>query len=155
MTTAMDGNGDETEMGEPVRKTTISAALHQPICYVRMARWKPLLSEMYTITWLEFAKMYLKHSPAIGFYGLMELRLNSLPCCQILHLWKPGGAHHLASSVTKVKYVCSVWLGKASVIPDIFHLPMMKATVFFRTFKAAERSVPQHNPVPGVYGKLF
>lgn len=125
---------EEWRMGEPVRKTTVSAALHQPICYVKVARWKPLLSEKYTITWLAFAKMYLKRSLAIGFYGRIEPRLNSLAGC---HIWKkPGAAHHLTSSVPKVKYVRSVWLGKAFVIPDSFLLPMMKATVFFRTFKA-------------------
>ena len=33
------------EMGEPSRRTTISAALHQSGLYGRVARWKPLLSK--------------------------------------------------------------------------------------------------------------
>lgn len=32
MTTTKDESGDETEMGEPVRKITIAAALHQSAC---------------------------------------------------------------------------------------------------------------------------
>lgn len=53
---------------------------------VRVARHKPLLSKMYMITWLEFAKMPLKHSPGTEFYGRTKPRLNSLAWCQIFHL---------------------------------------------------------------------
>ena len=47
------------EMGEPSRRTTISAALHQLGLYGRVARQKPLLSKMRTAR-LEFAKRHLK-----------------------------------------------------------------------------------------------
>ena len=52
-------------------------------------------------------------------------------------------------------------LGRVLVVPNIFHLRMMEATVFLVTFKAAEmfwytspRSVPRHNPVSALYGQL-
>lgn len=52
---AVDERRDETEMEEPVRKTTVFASLYQAVCYVRVATWNPLL-------FASFAKMYLKHS---------------------------------------------------------------------------------------------
>ena len=36
------------EMGEPYRRTTISAALHQSGFYGRVARWKPFLTERHS-----------------------------------------------------------------------------------------------------------
>uniref|UniRef100_A0AAZ3QD48 Transposase Tc1-like domain-containing protein n=1 Tax=Oncorhynchus tshawytscha TaxID=74940 RepID=A0AAZ3QD48_ONCTS len=50
------------EMGEPSRRTTISAALHQSGLYGRVARQKPLLSKRYMTAHLEFAKGHLKDS---------------------------------------------------------------------------------------------
>ena len=45
------------EIGEPSRRTTISAALHQS---GRLARRKPLLNKRHMTAWLEFAKRHLK-----------------------------------------------------------------------------------------------
>ena len=53
------------EMGEPSRRTTISAALNQSGLYGRVARQKPLLSKRHMTASLEFA-------------NLMKPRLNSL-----------------------------------------------------------------------------
>ena len=50
------------EMGEPFRRTTISAELHQSGHYGRVARWKPFLSKKHMIARLEFAKRHLKDS---------------------------------------------------------------------------------------------
>ena len=50
------------EMGEPSRRTTISAALHQSGLYGRVARRKPLLRKRLMAVHLEFAKRYLKDS---------------------------------------------------------------------------------------------
>ena len=48
------------EMGEPSRRTTISAALHQFGLYGRVARWKPLLGKRHMTSRLKLAKRYLK-----------------------------------------------------------------------------------------------
>jgi hypothetical protein len=50
------------EMGEPSRRTSISAALHQSRLYGRVKRWKPLLSKRHMTARLEFAKRHLKDS---------------------------------------------------------------------------------------------
>jgi hypothetical protein len=47
-------------MGEPSRRITISAGLHQSGLYGRVARRKPLLSKRYWTARLEFAKRHLK-----------------------------------------------------------------------------------------------
>ena len=44
------------ENGEPSRRTTISAAIHQSGLYGRVARRKPLLSKRHMAACLEFAK---------------------------------------------------------------------------------------------------
>jgi hypothetical protein len=49
------------EMGEPSRRTTISAALHQSGLYGRVARRKPL-SKKHMTAHLEFDKRHLKDS---------------------------------------------------------------------------------------------
>jgi hypothetical protein len=50
------------EMGEPSKRKTISAALHQSGLYGRVARRKSLLSKMHMTAHLEFAKRHLKDS---------------------------------------------------------------------------------------------
>ncbi|KAK3543137.1 hypothetical protein QTP70_011676 [Hemibagrus guttatus] len=50
------------ERGDPSRRTTISAALHQSGLYGRVARRKPLLSKRNMTACLEFAKRHLKDS---------------------------------------------------------------------------------------------
>jgi hypothetical protein len=48
------------ELGEPSRRTTIYAALHQSGLYDRVARQKPLLSKQHMTAHLELAKGHLK-----------------------------------------------------------------------------------------------
>ena len=50
------------ERGEPFRRTTISAAIHQSGLYGRVPRRKPLLSKRHMAARLEFAKRHLKDS---------------------------------------------------------------------------------------------
>ena len=45
MLTLIELQSSTVEMGEPSRRTTISAALHQPGLYGRVARLKPLVSK--------------------------------------------------------------------------------------------------------------
>ena len=61
------------EMGEPSRRTTISAALHQSGLYGRVARRKPILSERHTTA--AWAKRHLK---TLRPWNKKEKRLNSL-----------------------------------------------------------------------------
>jgi hypothetical protein len=53
------------EMGEPSRRTTISATLHQSGLYGRVAKWKPLLSKRHITAHLEIAKRHLKDTPSM------------------------------------------------------------------------------------------
>jgi hypothetical protein len=59
MVTLTELQSSSVEMGEPSRRTTISAALHQTGLYGRVARQKPLLSKCTTVR-LEFAKRNLQ-----------------------------------------------------------------------------------------------
>ena len=65
MVTLTELQSSSVEMGEPSRRTTISAALHKSGLYGRVARRKPLLSKKRTTAHLEFAKRHLKDSQAI------------------------------------------------------------------------------------------
>ena len=65
MVTLKELQSSSVEMGEPSRRTTISAALHQSTLYGRVARRKPLLSKRHMTTRLEFAKRLLKDSQII------------------------------------------------------------------------------------------
>ena len=56
MVTLTELQSSSVEMGEPYRRTTISAALHQSGLYGRVARQKPLLCKMHMTARLEFAK---------------------------------------------------------------------------------------------------
>ena len=64
------------EMGEPCRKTTISAALPQSGLYSKVARRKPLLSKRHITAHLEFAKRHLKDSQTMRKTKFS--RINSL-----------------------------------------------------------------------------
>ena len=50
------------EVGEPSRRTTISATLHQSGLHGRVARRKPLLNKRHMTAQLEFAKRHLRLS---------------------------------------------------------------------------------------------
>ena len=62
MVTLTELQSSSVEMGEPSRKTTTSAAVHQSGLYGRVARQKPLLSKMHMTDHLEFARRHLKDS---------------------------------------------------------------------------------------------
>ena len=48
------------ELGEPSRRTIMSAALHLSILYGRVGRGKPLLSKRHMKARVEFAKRHVK-----------------------------------------------------------------------------------------------
>ena len=56
MVTLSELQRSSVERGEPSRRTTISAAIHQSGLYGRVARRKPLLSKRHMAAHLEFAK---------------------------------------------------------------------------------------------------
>ena len=60
MVTLTELQSSSVEMGEPCRRTTISAALHQSGFYGRVARRKPLLSKRHMTARLQFAERHLK-----------------------------------------------------------------------------------------------
>ncbi|KAI3370451.1 hypothetical protein L3Q82_025216, partial [Scortum barcoo] len=62
MVTLSELQRTSVERGEPSRRTTISAAIHQSGLYGRVARRKPLLSKRHMAARLEFVKMHLKDS---------------------------------------------------------------------------------------------
>uniref|UniRef100_A0AAZ3QG54 Transposase Tc1-like domain-containing protein n=1 Tax=Oncorhynchus tshawytscha TaxID=74940 RepID=A0AAZ3QG54_ONCTS len=77
-------------MGEPSRKTTISAALHQSGLYGKVARWKPLLSKRHMTARLEFAKRHLK-SMRNKIIWSDETKIELLGLNGKRHVWrKPG-----------------------------------------------------------------
>ncbi|KAG2466723.1 TCB1 transposase, partial [Polypterus senegalus] len=107
MVTLSELQRSSVERGEPSRRTTISAAIHQSGLYGRVARWKPLLSKRHMAAHLEFAKRHLKDSQTmrnkmiwsdetkIEFFGVNARR----------HVWrKPGTAHHQANTIPTVKH---------------------------------------------------
>ena len=62
MVTLTELQSSSVEMGEPSRRTTISAALYQLGLYGRVARRKTLLSKRHMTALLKFAKRHLKDS---------------------------------------------------------------------------------------------
>ena len=62
VTLTESSQSSSVEMGEPSRRTTIFAALHQSGLYVRGARRKPLLSTRPMTARLEFSNRHLKDS---------------------------------------------------------------------------------------------
>ena len=60
MVTLKELQSSSVETGEPPRRTTSSAALHQSGLYGRVARRKLLLSKRHMTAHLEFAKRHLK-----------------------------------------------------------------------------------------------
>ena len=81
------------EMGEPSRRTTISAPLHQSGLYGKVARRKTLFSKRHMTASLEFAKRHQKDSQTmrnkILWYDETKIELFSLNAKR--HVWrKPG-----------------------------------------------------------------
>jgi hypothetical protein len=86
-------------MGEPSRRTTISAAHHQSSLYGRVARRKPLLSKRHITARLEFANRHLKtlRPCETRFSDLLKPRLNSVLNAWD-HVWRKPG------TISTVKY---------------------------------------------------
>ena len=94
-------------MGEPSRRTTISAALHQSGLCGRVARQKPPLSKRHMTACLEFAKRHLKDFQSMRNNILWsdETKIELFGLTAKLHIWrKPGTAHHQAHTIPTVKH---------------------------------------------------
>ena len=61
MVTLTELQSSSVGMGEPSRRTTVSAALYQSGLYGTVTRQKPLLSKRHMTARLEFAKRHLKN----------------------------------------------------------------------------------------------
>ncbi|KAG2470074.1 TCB1 transposase, partial [Polypterus senegalus] len=95
------------ERGEPFRRTTISAAIHQSGLYGRVAIRMPLLSKRHMAARLEFAKRHLKDSQTIRNKILWsdETKIEHFGVNARRHIWrKPGTAHHQANTIPIVKH---------------------------------------------------
>lgn len=94
------------EGGEPRRRVTISAAIHQSDLYGRVARWKPLLSERHMKRPQAMRNKTLLFWTKIDFFGVNTRS----------HVWwKPGFAHHQVDTIPTVKHC-----GGASTFKDVF-----------------------------------
>ena len=117
MVTLTEPQRSSAEMGEPSRRTTISAALHQSGLYGRMARRKPLLSKRHMTAHLGSAKRHLKDSQTIRnkilWSDKTKIVLFSLNAkC---HIWrKPGPANTIQAPPTPSLWwsmVVAAWCG--------------------------------------------
>ena len=78
-------------MGEPSRRTTISAALHQLGIYGRVVRWNPLLSKRHKKAQLQITKRHMNDSQTMRNKILWadETKIELFwPECQASHLEK-------------------------------------------------------------------
>ena len=73
------------EMGEPSRRTTISAARHQSGLYGGVARQKLLLSKRHMTARLEFAKRHLKDSRTMRNNILWSDETKIEQACSVIH----------------------------------------------------------------------
>ncbi|KAG2456784.1 TCB1 transposase, partial [Polypterus senegalus] len=107
MVTLSELQRSSVERGEPSRRTTISAAIHQSSLYGRVARRKPLLSKRHMAARLEFAKRHLKDSQTMRNKILWsdETKIELFGVNARRHVWrKPGTAHHQANTIPTVKH---------------------------------------------------
>ncbi|KAG2462665.1 TCB1 transposase, partial [Polypterus senegalus] len=107
MVTLSELQRSSVERGEPSRRTTISAAIHQSGLYGKVARRKPLLSKRQMAARLEFAKRHLKDSQAMRNKILWsdETKIELFGVNGRRHVWrKPGTAHHQANTIPIVKH---------------------------------------------------
>ncbi|KAG2458149.1 TCB1 transposase, partial [Polypterus senegalus] len=107
MVTLSDLQRSSVERGEPSRRTTISAAIHQSGLYGRVARRKPLLSKRYMAACQEFAKRHLKDSQTMRNKILWsdETKIELFVVNARRHVWrKPDTAHHQANTIPIVKH---------------------------------------------------
>ncbi|KAG2465191.1 TC1A transposase, partial [Polypterus senegalus] len=107
MVTLSELQRSSVEKGEPSRRTTISAAIHQSGLYGRVARRKPLLSKRHMAAHLEFAKRHLKDSQTMRNKILWsdETKIELFGANARRHIWrKPGTTHHEANTIPTVKH---------------------------------------------------
>ncbi|KAG2458226.1 TCB1 transposase, partial [Polypterus senegalus] len=107
MVTLSELQRSSVERGEPSRRTTISAAIHQSGLYGRVARRKPLLSKRHMAARLEFAKRHMKDSQNMKSKILWsdETKIEIFGVNARRHVWrKPGSAHHQANTIPTVKH---------------------------------------------------
>ncbi|KAG2467357.1 TCB1 transposase, partial [Polypterus senegalus] len=107
MVTLSELQRSSVERGEPSRRTTISAAIHQSGLYGRVARRKPLLSKRHMAARLEFAKRHLKDSQTMRNKILWsdETKIELFGVNARRHVWRtPGTVHHQANTITIVKH---------------------------------------------------
>ncbi|KAG2459283.1 TC1A transposase, partial [Polypterus senegalus] len=93
MVTLSELQRSSVERGEPSRRTTISAAIHQSGLYGRVARRKPLLSKRHMAACLEFAKRQQKDSRTMRIKLLWsdETKIELFGVNARCHIWgKPG-----------------------------------------------------------------
>ncbi|KAG2456329.1 TCB1 transposase, partial [Polypterus senegalus] len=102
MVTLSELQRSSVERGEPSRRTTISAAIHQSGLYGRVARWKPLLSKKHMAAQLEFAKRDSKTMRNKILWS-DETKIELFDVNARRHVWrKPGTAHHPANTIPRV-----------------------------------------------------
>ncbi|KAG2468331.1 TCB1 transposase, partial [Polypterus senegalus] len=107
MVTLSELQRSSVERGEPSRRTTISAAIHQSGLYGRVARRKPLLSKRHMAARLEFAKRHLKDSQTMRNKILWSdgTKIELFGVNARHHVWrKPGTAHHQANTIPTVQH---------------------------------------------------
>ncbi|KAG2465422.1 TCB1 transposase, partial [Polypterus senegalus] len=107
MVTLSELQRSSVERGEPSRRTTISAAIHQSGLYGRVARRKPLLGKRHMAAHLEFAKRHLKDPQTMRNKILWsdETKIELFGVTTRRHVWrKPGTAHHQANTIPTVKH---------------------------------------------------
>ncbi|KAG2462119.1 TCB1 transposase, partial [Polypterus senegalus] len=107
MVTVSELQRSSVERGEPSRRTTISAAIHQSGLYGRVARRKSLLSKRHMAARLEFAKRHLKDSQTMRNKILWsdETKIELFGVNARRHVWrKPGTAHHQANTIPTLKH---------------------------------------------------
>jgi hypothetical protein len=100
-------------MGEPSRRTTISAVFHQSGLYGIVARQKTLLSKRHKTARLEFAKRHLKYSQTMINKILWpdETKIQLFDLNAKCHFWrKLGITHHLVNNIPTVKCGGSIML---------------------------------------------
>ncbi|KAG2462615.1 TCB1 transposase, partial [Polypterus senegalus] len=118
MVTLSELQRSSVERGEPSRRTTISAAIHQSGLYGRVARRKPLLSKRQMAARLEFAKRHLKDSQTMRNKIIWsdETKIELFSVNARHHVWrKPCTAHHQAKTIPTVNMVVA-----ASCYEDVF-----------------------------------
>ncbi|KAG2466803.1 TCB1 transposase, partial [Polypterus senegalus] len=104
MVTLSELQRSSVERGEPSRRTTISAAIHQSGLYGTVARQKPLLSKRHMAARLEFAK---RHSQIMRnkIFRSDETKIELFGVNARRHVWrKPGTTHHQANTIPTVKH---------------------------------------------------